>query len=208
MPRQRSRQRRLAFETPKPKVIIACEGEKTERGYFEGIRRSLRLPNDLIQVARHRNTDPRGIVQIAIDEKHEVREWNGPIQAWAVFDGDEHQHDLAARENWNDALQLARFNKIELAISNPAFELWYLLHYQDQRSYLDRTRAKELLRRHLPDYEKADKLYPEQLGERTEAAIARAKEIARIAEANGRPDYENPHCSVWRLVELLLSMAN
>ena len=46
-------------------------------------------------------------------------------QVWCVFDIDEHPFVPEAK-------QQARDNGIEVAISNPCFELWALLHFRDQ----------------------------------------------------------------------------
>lgn len=42
---------------------------------------------------------------------------------WCVFDIDEHPFVPEAR-------QQARDNRIDVAVSNPCFELWLLLHFQ------------------------------------------------------------------------------
>lgn len=44
------------------KILIACEGSKTEPIYFESIRNELRLRTLNIIVLRQNKTDPRGIV--------------------------------------------------------------------------------------------------------------------------------------------------
>ncbi len=50
---------------------------------------------------------------------------------WCVFDVDEHPY-LA------EAQQQARDNGISVAVSNPCFELWALLHFQEQRGHIER----------------------------------------------------------------------
>ena len=50
---------------------------------------------------------------------------------WAMFDRDIHKR-------FDEARDLARGNGIRLAISNPCFELWGILHYQDQNAPLGR----------------------------------------------------------------------
>jgi hypothetical protein len=46
-------------------------------------------------------------------------------QVWCVFDKDDHPP-----QDFNRALQLATNNKIKVAYSNEAFELWYILHFE------------------------------------------------------------------------------
>jgi hypothetical protein len=146
--------RRTPNRTPARSVIIVCEGKRTEYDYFEAIRKTLRLPTVTVQVVHSGATDPRSIVRKALElrkEREQEQRWSTEDTAWAVFDGDEHRlHDPA---NWNDAFQIAG-KKVRLAVSNPCFEFWYLLHYQDQQGYLDRDTARRILKTYLPTYEK------------------------------------------------------
>lgn len=203
-PFQRPRQPRVVGR----KIVIFCEGEKTERGYFEAIRQSMRLRTLQIVVKHPDATDPRSIVRAVIDyrkERRAERAWTAGDEAWAVFDGDE--HILCNRDNWNDALQTAAGNQIRLAVSNPSFELWYLLHYQEQGANLSRHDALRLLRRHIENYEKASRLWPVPLEPLTTEAIRRAKQLARRAEADGLQPHTNPCTGVCELVESLLALA-
>lgn len=202
---QRHRPRRVVGR----KIIIACEGKKTEYGYFEEIRKSMRLPTLRIFVVHPNATDPLSIVQAAIDYRQarkNEKAWTAGDSAWAVFDGDEHRLENPA--NWNDALQLAQSREIHLAISNPCFEFWYLLHYREHAAHLTRREAHRLLRTHIADYEKANKLWPVPLEPLTAAAIHRAKQLARRVETEGLQLHTNPCTNVSELVESLLALAN
>ena len=57
---------------PAPKVVIACEGAKTEREYFLALRRELGLTSVIILVL-HEATDPRNIVTQAKTAKKEYQ---------------------------------------------------------------------------------------------------------------------------------------
>ena len=189
------------------RILISCEGEKTEYGYFEDIRKSLRMEPNKIIVLKPEASDPLGIVIQALNERtdrKEEKEWDEDDMAWAVFDGDEHIASNA--ENWQNALQFAHENNIRLAISNPSFEYWYLLHYQAQTSYLTRQQAMSLLKNHVPKYEKSNVLYREELQSRTAEAVDRAQHVAHLAKTNLLPTYSNPCTHVWELVEIILSL--
>ena len=56
---------------------------------------------------------------------------------WCVFDVDEHPQIA-------DARQMARANGIELAISNPCFELWLLLHFRDSPGMQHRDTMRQV----------------------------------------------------------------
>jgi hypothetical protein len=73
-------------------VLIACEGEKTEREYFLALRRELRLTS-VIVLAPHIATDPRSLVEQAREElrrRTAEKSWHEDSSSWAVYDGDEH----------------------------------------------------------------------------------------------------------------------
>jgi hypothetical protein len=189
------------------KIIIACEGRKTEYGYFNAIRQSMRLPTLRVLVVRPYGTDPLTIVRTALNHKRErerERTWTKKDSAWAVFDGDEHK--LENLVNWNNAIQLAERNEIRLAISNPCFEFWYLLHFRDHSGNLSRIDASRLLRQYIAQYEKADVLWPVPLQPLTTQAINRAKQLAARASANELEPHTNPCTGVCDLVESLLRL--
>ena len=216
MPRSAGRrgfERRPARREVGRKVIIVCEGSKTEKGYFNAIRASLRLPTVQIAVYHPDATNPRRIVEYARQKRQEQIDnggWNPAGEgdcAWAVYDGVEHyQHN---KRDWDEALDLAQSNGIHLAITNPSFELWYLLHFQEQTAMLHRDAACIRLKENwIKDYEKGQVLYPDPLKERTRDAIERARKLAKQAKVNNQKPHE---ClcaeGVAELVALLLNLA-
>ena len=95
---------------------------------------------------------------------------------------------------------------LTLALSNPAFEFWFLLHFQNtSRPYANATEVIADLKNHLPNYEKS-KCPLDLLFEGTEIAIRRSKRIIsnHIDQDNICP---NPSTLVHDLVEKLKSMA-
>ena len=191
--------------TPGPKFLIACEGDG-EKAYLEAIRQSLRLSSKQIIVLNEKGTDPLSIVR-AVTEYREVLKcdggWLKQDSAWAALDGDEHRDN--DRENWYQALDLAQAQSINLAVSNPSLELWYLLHFQDQQAYIHRDKAVEELKKHTPRYQKPLPL----LSVTSEARQAAVQRAARLAERNreaGRPFYDNPSSGMGKLIESLLKL--
>jgi len=83
-------------------------------------------------------------------------------------------------------------------VSNPCFELWALLHFQDQTAYLVREKVRSLLKKHLPGYRKSlpfDRLRPAY-----EDAVRRAVHLDRRCEERECPG-DNPSTGVYRLTE-------
>ncbi|MCM0589920.1 MAG: RloB family protein [Gloeotrichia echinulata DEX184] len=203
--------RRSASRKIAQKILIGCEGSKTEPIYFESIRNELRLPTLRIIVLRHQSkTDPRSIIERLIEERQEMKDnqaWTSKDEAWAVFDGDEHIEKSLA--NWDSAIARAKSQKINLAITNPCFELWYLIHFRDHLAQITREQLLNSLEKHIPNYDKSMCLYPKTLKPLTEEAIRRANKIAQQIERNELDEHSNPCCSgLPKLVSSLLSFNN
>ncbi len=209
MPRKLNR--RPSSRNIAQKILIVCEGSKTEPIYFNSIRNDLRSLTLNIIVLPHQNkTDPHSIIERLIKERQQRKDnqqWSKEYEAWAVFDGDEHiEKNLA---NWQSAIALAKSQKINLAIKNPCFELWYLIHFQDHFAQINRDSLINLLRKHIADYDKSMCLDTNPLKLLTEQAIQRADKIAKQIERNELDKHSNPCCSgLSKLISSLLSLEN
>jgi hypothetical protein len=207
---------KTSFKRKSPKrdiprvILIACEGKYTEPEYFKAIRQDLRSVMVKIIVLPHDGTDPLSVVNKVLEEKQDRKHdgnWLDKDSAWAVFDGDEHiQRDS---NNWHQAIQKAKKENIQLAITNPSIELWYLIHFQDNSASISQDKARERLNKYIPNYEKARCYYLEKLKGLTQDAIARAKVLDNLAKQSNLAEYANPCCSgISQLVDMLLKMGN
>jgi RloB-like protein len=192
--------RRPSFREPKPLILIVCEGKNTEPQYLDGFLRACRNPRVKIRIAREQGV-PRSIVEIAkenkkaaeADAKRRGDENLAYDSVWCVFDVDEHPHI-------HDALQVARDNGVELAISNPCFELWLLLHFRESPGMQHRHKLKEMLKTHVPGYDKRVEyaIYSDGYSN----AVVRAIRLATNAPTpGGFPP--NPSTGIFRLTELI-----
>jgi hypothetical protein len=190
-------QRRRATREPKRRFLIVCEG-RTEQLYFRQL--AIEVRHLLIEVEIEPEVGvPKTLVERAAKRKKEAerdaRSHRDSFlrfdEVWCVFDVDAHPH-------LPDARQQAQANGIHLAVSNPCFELWALLHFQDQSAYLDRAAACHFLRRHLPGYDKV--LAFERLRNSYDLAVERAANLDRRCESAGSPG-DNPSTGVYRLTE-------
>ncbi len=179
-------------------ILIFVEGERTEDGYFKFWWRRSR--DKVIVHIDERNGTPITLVERAVArKKHEEREerrerGKAHDEVWCVFDVDEHSH-LA------EAILLAENNGINVAVSHPCFELWFILHYEDQTAHIERhpaqVRAKELLgcgKALSPDALNA-------LADRYDDAVKRAKALDKKHEGDGSPARYNPSSEAWKLVD-------
>jgi hypothetical protein len=134
-----------------PRILIVCEGEKTETNYFTAIRRERRISSTRVRIMPSDfGTDPLNVVNYALDQF--LKEGKAFDQVYAVFDRDDHLnfHNALSRaaaldETYrNDAGVLVPFNAVP---SVPNFELWILLHFRDVLAPMHRTAVYAELRR-------------------------------------------------------------
>ena len=105
--------------------LIVCEGEKTEPNYF----RSFPVDTKVIKLdIRGEGRNTNSLVEKAIELKNGL-ESDETDRFWCVFDRDKNPKNPNDSQNFNSAITLARNNGIDVAYSNDAFELWYLLHF-------------------------------------------------------------------------------
>lgn len=89
-------------------------------------------------------------------------------------------------------------NGIELAISNPSFELWLLLHLRDNPGAQHRDHLARILRQLIPGYNKHVEFARFAPG--YQDAVKRARSLDRRADEDEEPG-RNPTTGVWRLTE-------
>ncbi|MDI3486086.1 MAG: hypothetical protein PWQ50_1306, partial [Methanolobus sp.] len=102
------------------KMLIICEGEKTEPTYFENYR-TPQNNVDVIPIPSSRK-DVGSIVKFAKKKVPDL-DINGGDSIWCVFDCDENTDDNISKA-YRDAER-----SINMCLSNPSFELWFLLHF-------------------------------------------------------------------------------
>ena len=196
MARRESLKRRSPFRKVLPRILIVCEGTKTEPGYFEDFRQRYRR---VVELELSPGGVPKTLVERAVEKKRDADAKAGKDEnesydeGWCVFDIDDHP-------KIDDAKQQAKDNGIELAISNPCFELWVLLHFQDQRAHISRTQLRIVCRKHLPGYEK--NLPVEKLSPQHDQAVSRASALDEWQQQQGRKD-ANPSTGVYKLTKVI-----
>jgi len=188
---------------PRPCVLIVCEGEKTEPTYFKDLRRDRRLSAAEVEICgKECASHPRLVVDYALKRKREEKRAKLPYDSvWCVFDQDDHK-------KIEEALIRARDNEIQVAFSNPCFELWYLLHFEYSTAERHRDAVVSLLKNgHLPGYDKSESVYHSLL-EHQECATQNAGRLRQHHSTAGNKETQNPSTSVDRLVTDLNSLAD
>lgn len=187
MPRRENtgRRRRPPFP-PGRTILVYCGGRRTERDYFEALKQRLRASSVTIKILQS-GVAPEALVRAAAD--HRKRRPGVFDEVWCVVDVDE--FDIAA------AAATASRERVGLAVSNPCFELWLLLHHTDCRAYCNGCQeVHRRLRRFVPRYDKT-RLDFAQFAEGVDDAVRRARDL----DPSGTAYEKNPSTSVWRVVD-------
>jgi len=198
--------RRGPSRKPRARFLVYCEGHVTETEYFKYVRSALRDTLLTIEIAKE-NGDPWYLVNEAVgaiararvDAKRERDDNLLFDQVWCIVDVDRH-------ERLHDARALAAAQGIRLAVSNPCFELWALLHFEDQTAFLTSSDAAVRLRVCFPGYEKS--LDCTRLLGRYAAAKGRAVHLNSMHVLGGQDRGSNPSSDVWMVGDALRTAAD
>ena len=143
-----------ASRAPYRRFTLFCEGQNTEPAYFRAL--AAKFPGTKVDITIVPAAGvPMTIAKKAAEQKMGSRRkkdsYEKNDEIWAVFDRDEHlEHEAAVR--------LCETKKIGIARSNPCFEVWLLLHFQDYHRPDHRWDVQKLLQSHCPAYDaKGDK---------------------------------------------------
>lgn len=125
-------------------------------------------------------------------------------EVWCVFDVER----LVDNPSFDRAVKKARASDFHLAISNPAFEYWYLLHFKEtSRPFQDASDLLKALKQAdcLPNYGKSQDLFYDLLPKMA-IAIERASRIL-AKHPDKTKQFPNPSTLVFKLVLRLKEMA-
>lgn len=157
MPKRRPRHglaRHGPRREPYDRVLIVCEGKRTEPLYFEDLSAHFRLSTANV-IITGKGADPRTVVRVAKKlRSEEGRQGEKYDRVYCVFDRDEHM-------TFRQACDEARAGGICITRSWPCFEFWLRLHFGFSRQPYSRSGGKtaaqrclDELRGWLPGYEK------------------------------------------------------
>jgi hypothetical protein len=195
-------------ESERNLLIIACEDKKSSRLYFQAIfddlARDRVLASRSCVIAKHNNTHPCGVLQDLLDHKdHETFD-----HKWIVIDRDEKRIRKGEVGGWTEeqfeqARADASKNKVDVAYSNPCFEIWVLLHFQYYEEQIDRYDLEKLLESTY-HYTKSKLFLPMFNPELQKNASDNATKLMNWRKGQGlNPATDNPSTTVHKLVALL-----
>ena len=194
-PRQRRKFRRQSSERRYRKMfVLATEGSKTESQYFSIFNDQ----NHTVHIKFLRGGDrsaPRQVLKRMRDYLKEV-DLRDSDEAWLVVDKDQWtDKQLLELSEWAGEAENYGF-----ALSNPKFEFWLLLHFEDGNGVNNSKTCTQRLKLHIPGYDKsinARKISEDMITE----AIERAKKRDTPA---CRDWPQNTGTTVYRLVENII----
>lgn len=201
--------RRPGGRLPGRCILIVCEGAETEPNYFESLRVHLKLSTVSVRI-KDRAGAPVGVVkeaQAQVEKRQQdIRDGHSFLSqfeaVWCVFDVENPSHN----PTFDRAVQFADQQEFQLAVSNPAFEFWYVLHFErTTRPFADGNELKEYLRRYIPGYYPAMTVF-DDLVPSTKTAIRNAKNILET-HPQGDLRYPSPSTRVHLLVEEMIEMS-
>ena len=182
---------------------VAAEGSRTEPMYF-------RMFNDLNPdvsvrfVRTGRKSDPDRLLE-KMQGHLEDNGLDSNEEAWIVADTNSNSDErLFKLHDWqgND-------ERYGVAIGNPMFEYWLLLHFENGNDMKSFRNCKQRLKRHVPGFKKSTDIGKFIGDSRNEAVITRVAMAMKRARKHDGPQCETwprtTGTTVYRIVEKILA---
>ena len=163
--------RRKGRRAPYDKVLIVCEGEKTEPHYFNELKDHYGLNSANIEICGDCGSDPLSIIHYAKKRYRAERDAGDAFdKVFCVFDKDTH----ANYQQGLDEIRRATPKDVYVAITSvPCFEYWLLLHFKYTTRPYGQMEGNSAcnqvitdLKEYMPKYTKGNTgIFPELLGQ-------------------------------------------
>ncbi len=203
--------RRRANRSSYEKILIVCEGQKTEPNYFNELKDYYQLnTTHVVDIDGSCGSDPWSVYQHARKCASRAKKDNDPYdKVYCVFDKDKH----TTYQKTLNAIDGIKINKVFTAIfSVPCFEYWLLLHFIYTTQPFDATGNKSAgdktvdeLKKHPLNYQKGDQGVFKKLVSKLEFAKTNAAKALQEAKAN---QIDNPSTVIHELVNYLQNLKN
>lgn len=198
--------RKNSTRLPYTRFVVFTEGRNTEPAYLAAYSASLAGLLVKIEVLGGEG-DPKTLAKKALlfksgasnDSRRRISSYEKNDQVWIMFDRDEHPKVKETIDNYRRA-------GISVAYSNPCFELWLILHFEDfDRSY-DRHQVQSHFAKLCDSYSAKGDKKPDCRAfiEDVEVAERRASAMATRRLDEGA-EYGPPFTDVQKLTEAMRS---
>ena len=182
----------------KPLIVICSEGgmKSSEYYYFRNFKsRDLR-----IQFSTGNSTDPKGMLKDLLKYmNNEDIKSEDNARIFLVIDSDLNDKRINEIKSIE---QVCIKNNIEIVLSNPTFEIWYLMHYRNNKLKFNSSKdVKNELSNINGSYNESMNMY-KIINCNTDNAIKVAKNIEDKAIKNKEDLYKlNPYTGIYKIVE-------
>ncbi len=223
---EKSLERRKPKREPRKRLLIVCEGKKTEKIYFNYLRRIKRLPTVEVKVIGL-GEQTINLVEHAIERLESKSSiFDDYDEVWCVSDVEVPNEDKSIPDALNlvNEYVIARKKKakakgkkkdnngfvFEIILSNPSFEYWYILHYEKtHRAFNNNDQVERYLRKpeYFPDYDKAKVEICIDVYGKTDEAIKNAKELEQSVPWGEDLRDHNSSTHIYRVVESIIEIS-
>lgn len=170
---------------PLKRYFLLCEGKNTEPDYFQSLVDYFQAANvEIILVPA------AGAPQTILAKADEIRKrkgkkssFEGGDEIWAVFDRDNH-------EEFDSARLECRQKGINVAYSDPCFELWLILHHRTVHAPKNHHEIQKQFEALDPSYKSTGgkRCNFKVLADKVKAAEKNAVILLKARVAEGRPE--------------------
>lgn len=184
-------------------ILIGAEGKnQTERKYFKAFNQV--QSEYKIMAGKGNNTDPVGVVEDLLKsaKQEELDLKDGDMLACFIDVDFKKGRDQELRA----AMKLARQNNISVFLSNPCFEIWYLLHFRySTKLYGSNEEVIKELGCYISDYSKSKDVY-NLIENKIDQALLNTKRLESYHLENGTNDRlkKLPSTEAYKLIEMIL----
>ncbi len=175
-----------------PLIIIKCEGTNSaEKIYFRNFsRRDCR-----IKFCTGNRTDVKGMLEdllnYMVKEDLNIEDNN---QIYLVLDTDFNQKRI---KEINEIEPICQEKGINIILSSPTFEMWYLLHFRHKNiQFKSSKEVKKEIKKLIPEYKETLNIYL-KLKDKTKEAIKNAK----IVKKQDYPIEFKPYSNIYIILE-------
>jgi len=209
-------------------ILIACEDSVSAPTYFnkmlEKLKTEKKISSDSCIIPHSGRTHPSGVLKdLMLYNSESGKTFEDFDSTWIVIDRDKDKLGRGghSKKDFNRALKKAKKFKINVAYSNPSFELWYLLHFTCRKTPIDRHKVVELVVEHIKTLDEdkyrnlavgniksekmTNQIYRDML-DLQQTAIINSKKLKRFHKEKRKrvdPENTNPLTNIDKLITLL-----
>ena len=194
----KSLKRKVGTQKVKRVIVVFCEGEGSEPDYVNGL---IQLP----EVANNASLNVQlstqhGVPYTLVDKAVNLKKLDPEVdECWCLFDVEWPQNHPRLQEAVNRANAV---EGVHVAVSNPCFEVWLLMHYRKVTAFLTTDQAEQQSR--AEDGREGKHIVAgKYMGNRAQAA-QRARELEVRHQQNGTVlPHDNPSSGMFKFLEAI-----